>query len=160
MPDLPCRLRLPLIAATLLAFSFLAGCHRPTQTSAELRQRMPGAFIGELRLLGQPEPMRLRLTPHNLIERDAQTLEFNSVQYALLDAHGGLQTEGDASVRGTITLPGLEVKLEDVGERAGGEDLVKPGSFQGKLSADLQSGEADWTSGLGQKNHLKLEAAR
>ena len=146
--------------AAALCLSLLTGCHRPPETAAELRRRMPGSYIGEIRLVGQSQSMRLRLTPHNFVERDTKVLEFNSVQYALLDARGTLQSEGDASLRGTITLPGLDVRLESLGEREGGEDLVKPGTFQGKLSGDLQSGEADWTSGLGQKNYLKLEAAK
>ncbi len=125
----------------------------------ELRQRLPGTYVGEMHLRGQTEAMRLRITPHNLTERSDQVLEFNSVQYAVLDAHGGLQTEGDASIRGTITLPGLEVKLESMGDLSG-EEFIKANSFQGKLSGDLQTAEASWTSTYGQSGHLKAEAAK
>ncbi len=155
------RLRFaPLTLCLGMLASLLAGCHHAPQTAAELRRRMPGTFTGEIRMQGQSEPMHLRITPHDFTERSAQVLEFNSVQYAVLDAHGGVQNEGDAGIRGTITLPGLEVRLESMGDSGSGEDLVKPGSFQGKLSDDLQSGEANWTTSLGQSSHLKVEAMK
>ena len=144
----------------ILLVGLLAGCHRAPQTVVELRQQLPGTYAGEIHLQGQSEAMRLRITPHNLSERSARVLEFNSVQYAVLDARGALQTEGDASIRGTITLPGLEVRLESMGNSSAGEDFIKAGSFQGKLSDNLQTAEADWTTGYGQKGHLKAEAAR
>lgn len=144
----------------ILLSGLLAGCHRAPQTVAELREHLPGTYVGEIHLQGRTEAMRLRITPHSLTERSAQVLEFNSVQYAVLDPHGALQTEGDASIHGTITLPGLEVRLESVRDSSAGEDFIKARSFQGRLSDDLQTAEADWTTSYGQKGHLKAEAAR
>ena len=156
----PRMIRAVFAASLLASILGLTGCHRAPQNAAELRRDLPRIYVGEFRLQGQTEPLHLRVTPHNLTERDTKVLEFNSVQYAVLDAHGNVQTEGDADIRGTISLPGLEIRLENIGNLSGGEDLIKPGSFQGKLSGDLQTGEADWTSGYGQKGHLKMQAEK
>ena len=144
----------------LLLVGSLIGCHRAPKDAAELQRELPRIYVGELRLQGQAEPVRLRVTPHNFSPRDANVLEFNGVQYALLDAHGSTLTEGDASIVGTITLPGLEVRLENIGNLANGEDLVKTGSFKGKLDGDLQSGEAEWATSLGQRGTLKVHAQK
>ena len=147
------------LCALLLASS-LAGCHRAPKNSAELQRELPRIYVGELHFQGQAEAMRLRVTPHNFSVRDDKVLEFNGVEYSVLDRQGGVQTQGDANLTGTITLPGLEVRLESVGNLSNGDELVKTGSFQGKLSDDLQTGEAEWTTGLGQKGSLKLHAEK
>ncbi len=143
-----------------LCLLVLAGCHRAPQTSAELRKGLPRQFTGEIYVQGQSEPLRLRITPHDFTERDSRVLEFGGVRYAVLDARGGVQSEGDASLTGTITLPGLEVRLEGAGNLGEGGDFVKAGTFQGKLSEDLQTGEASWTTGYGQAGRLKVEAVK
>ena len=147
------------VCAVLFATS-LTGCHQAPKNSAELQRELPRIYVGELHLQGQAEAMRLRVTPHNFSVRDDKVLEFNGVEYAVLDRQGGVQTQGDANITGTITLPDLEVRLENVGNLANGDDLVKPGSFKGKLRDDLQTGEAEWTTGPGQKGSLKLHAEK
>ena len=61
--------------------------------------------------------------------------------------------------RGTISAPGGEVKIEDAGG-AGGGDALKAGSFEGKLSADLENVGAKWKTGYDQAVSYQGKAAR
>ncbi len=136
-----------------------AGCHRPPQTAAELAKALPATFSGEVQLQGETQPRPIRLEPRELSVRGEHVLEFNRVDYHLLDARGAVMTEGEARIRGTIAAPGLQIQLEVVGAEGGSEEAVRPETFSGKLSADLQALEAEWSTSLGQKAKLTAHGA-
>jgi hypothetical protein len=152
------RFCLPFFACLLV--SLLGGCHRPPpQTAAELQDRLPHRFIGEIRWQGETQGQRLRIETRELAPRDEHLLAFNGVRVYLMDPQGGILSEHAPGVRGTISAPGLEIRIEELGS-IGGEGLFKPGSFSGKLSNDLQSVEGAWKSeygGSGGKLQLKAE---
>jgi hypothetical protein len=134
---------------TLCAILFAAGCHRTPETAAELAKALPRAFAGELHLQGDTQA-----------RRSARVLEFNRVDYQLQDEQGAPTSSGQARIRGTITLPGLDIRLEALGpDFSGGEDAIRPETFSGKLSGNLQSFDAEWSTGLGQKATLTMQAA-
>lgn len=142
-----------LLAAALLALA--TACHRPPQTAAQLLERLPRRFTGEVLLQGQSAPQAVRIESRQLAARDEHLLEFSGVNLVLLTPDGSVQAEHPAACRGTISAPGLEIRLEELG---GAEDMLKAGSFAGQLSADLQTVEATWTTSLGSKGSLKLTA--
>ena len=138
---------------------FLAACHRAPQTAAELQKGLPHQYQGELHLQGEQQGRRIIVEPHDFTVVDPHTLEFNRVRYQLFagnDAAGA----GDASIRGTISAPGLVIHVDEIGSSAevDGSDALKSGTFEGKLSADLQKMEAKWQTGFGQAITLKVEA--
>jgi hypothetical protein len=135
-----------------------AGCSRAPRNAAELAKALPEAFTGELHIEGETQPHHIRLEARELSVRSEHVLEFNRVDYQLKDGQDDPGAEGEARIRGTITAPGLEVRLEMPGTGFS-EDVVRPETFTGKLSGDLQSLDAEWSNGLGQKAHLKLQAA-
>jgi hypothetical protein len=147
-----------IFTGAMVAALALSACQRAPQTAEDLRQRLPRRFAGEVHWQGSTESQRVRIEPRELSARDAHLLEFNGAYVYLLDPQGGVLSEKSAAVRGTISAPGLEVRIEELGAPAGGEDLLKRGSFSGKLSDDLQSAEAAWMSGFGNKGSLKLKA--
>jgi hypothetical protein len=139
---------------------FTAGCRRPPQTAAELAKALPPAFTGELHLQGETETHHVRIQARELSIRSEHVLEFNRVDYQIQDAPGAPSSEGEAHIRGTITAPGFDIRLEMLGSTfSGGEDAIRPETFTGKLSRDLQSVDAEWSTGLGQKAKLTLHAA-
>ena len=133
----------------------VAGCHRAPQTAAELQKSLPHEYQGELRLQGEQTPRKITVGPHDFTVVDEHTLEFNRVHYQL--PAGG---EGDANVRGSISAPGLIIRVESLSGTADvdGGDVLKPGTFQGKLSGDLQKMDATWKTGFGQTVTLSVEA--
>ena len=146
-------------AALALGVLVTSGCQRTPQTAAELAKALPRAYTGELHLQGDAETTHLRVTARELSVRSEHVLEFNRVDYQVQDARGNMSSEGEAHLRGTITAPGFEVRLEVEGSTfAGGEDAIRPETFMGQLSHDLQSLEAQWSTGLGQKARLTLHA--
>ena len=67
--------------------------------------------------------------------------------------------EGEAHIRGTITAPGFDIHLETLGSTfSGGDGAIRPETFTGKLSPNLQSLDAQWSTGLGQQARLTLHA--
>jgi hypothetical protein len=145
---------------TLCAILFAAGCHRTPETAAELAKALPRAFAGELHLQGDTQARRIRVEARELSVRSARVLEFNRVDYQLQDEQGAPTSSGQARIRGTITLPGLDIRLEALGpDFSGGEDAIRPETFSGKLSGNLQSFDAEWSTGLGQKATLTMQAA-
>lgn len=149
--------RIALLAFILPPSSFiLSSCSRPPATAAELQQRLPTQYQGEIHLQGETDAHRLVLEAHDLKERDAHLLEFGKVRYQFFTG-ASLTSEGEANIRGTISAPDLVIHVEDFGGEGGG-DALKPGSFQGKLGRDLKTMEANWTTGFGQNITLKAKA--
>ena len=136
----------------------LGGCHRSPQTADELAKALPASFSGVLRLQGETEERHIRLEPRELSVRSAHVLGFNRVDYQLLD---GSNSGGEAHIRGTISAPGFEIKLERVGsEGSGAEDAIRPETFTGKLGGNLHTLRAEWSTGLGQKATLTLQSGQ
>ena len=134
----------------------LAGCHHAPQTAAELQQNLPHQFKGDVLMQGSREPHHLIVEPHEISVRNEHLLEFNKVRYQIL-AGSEVLTEGDVGIRGTISVPDLEIRVENASDAENGE-AVKPDTFKGQLSADLHTATAEWTSGIGQKVTLKATA--
>jgi hypothetical protein len=144
------------ICALLLA----GGCQRTPQTAADLEKALPQAFAGELHLQGETEPQRIRVEARELSIRSEHVLEFNRIDYRVRDDQGGPGSEGEAHIRGTITAPGFEIRLESLGpDVAGGGDAIRLETFSGKLSGNLQALDAEWSTGFGQKAKLTMQAA-
>ena len=145
--------------AVVVCSGLVAGCHRAPQTAAELQKALPHQYRGEIHVQGEQQARKIVIEPHDLTVVDPHLLEFNRVRYQLL-AGNEVGGAGDAAIRGTISAPGLVIKLEGVGN--GGEfdagDVLKAGTFEGKLSGDLQTLEAKWQTGFGQGVTLKVEA--
>lgn len=139
--------------ATLLA---LTACHRAPRTAAELLEKMPRRFTGEVRLQGDPDARLVRIETRQMAPRSELLLEFSGINVVTLDGNGGVQAERFVACRGTISTPALDIRLEEPG---GGEDLLKAGTFVGKLSDHLKKVEASWTTGFGAKGSLKLESS-
>lgn len=139
--------------ATLLAFS---ACHHAPRTAAELLEKMPRRFTGEVHLQGDANAQPIRIEARQLATRSELLLEFSGINVVALDGNGGVQSERLAACRGTISTPALDIRLEELG---GAEDMLKAGTFTGKLSEDLKTVEASWTTGFGTKGSLKLKAS-
>lgn len=137
----------------------LAACHRAPQTAAELQRALPQQYQGELHLQGEPQGRKIIVEPHDFTVLDAHSLEFNRVRYQFF-AGSDVAGAGDAQIRGTISAPGLVIQLGEVGGTADvdGGDALKAGTFEGKLSGDLQTMEATWKTGFGQGVTLKVKA--
>lgn len=138
----------------------LAGCHHAPQTAAELQTSLPHQYRGELHLQGEQQSRKIVVEPRDFTVRDAHLLEFSHVRYQLL-AGSEVLADGDAQIRGTISAPGLAIRVENVAGTADvdGGDALKAGTFQGTLSSDLQKLEATWQTGFGQSATLKAQAA-
>ncbi len=152
MKDFPLR-RWCLLAALPLA---LAACHRAPQTAAELRDHLPRRWQGDIKIQGEQRGGRIGIELRELTVRTEHVLEFNRVRWQAF-AGGETLAQDEAAIRGTITLPGGEVRLDEEGTQAGGE--INPASFHGTLAPDLQSAETNWTSVTGEAATLKLQAA-
>lgn len=150
------------VSQTRLSFviscCFLTACSRSPQTAAELYDRMPRRFAGEVRMQGETGTRTLVITPLDLQPRDAHLLEFKRIAYELSGANEA-PLKGEAAITGTITAPGGEIHLEDT-SGAGGGDAVKAGSFEGKLSGDLKSVDAKWKTGFDQSVGFQGKAAQ
>ena len=149
------------VAVTTLACAALgtAGCQRAPQTAAELIKALPQAYAGDLQLQGETGAIHLRVQARELSIRSEHVLEFDRVDYQVQDAQGAINAEGEAQIRGTITAPGFDVRLEAEGSTfPGGEDAIRPETFNGKVSRDLQSLEAQWSTGLGKGERMMLRA--
>ena len=125
-----------------------AGCSRGPQTAAELFDRMPRRYSGELRVQGETGTRTLAVELLDLKVRDEHHLEFGRIAYQVAGGDEGAQ-RGEAPVRGTISAPGGEVQIEDT-DGVGRGDALKAGSFGGKVSTDLDSVEAKWKTGFDQ----------
>ena len=143
----------PVIASC--AMLLLPSCQRAPQNAAELRDRLPRHWEGELRLQGDTGGRRITIEVRELSVRSEHVLEFNRVSYQFF-AGGEAIAQSEAAIRGTITAPGGAVRLDEEGTEAG--EVLKAGSFTGQLSGNLQSVEAQWTTGDGQGATLKLHA--
>ena len=87
--------------------------------------------------------------------RDEHTLEFNRVRYQVF-AGGQAVAEDETAIRGTITAPGGEIRLDEDGTEVGA--ALKASAFKGQLGGDLQSAEASWTDGAGKPGTFKFHA--
>lgn len=147
----------------LLPFAFclfFPGCHRGPDTAADLKGALPRQFRGEVKFQGDPNPHTLVVEPHDFTVRSAHLLQFDRVRYQILSGGSNVVTEGDAGIRGTISAPGLDIRIEEVTDAAevGGGEVIKADTFKGSLSADLRTADAAWTTGLGQEMKLKVMA--
>ena len=138
------------------AFLLLQSCHRAPQNATDLLDRLPRHWEGEVQMQGEGGGRKITIEVRQLTVRSEHVLEFNRVRYQLL-AGGEALSADEAAVRGTITAPGGEIRLEEEGTDA--NEGLKPGSFVGKLDGKLQSVDATWTTGLGPAATLKLHAA-
>ena len=138
------------------AWLLLPSCQRAPRNAAELRDRLPRHWEGEIRLQGEGGGRRIAIEVRELTARSEHMLEFNRVSYQFF-AGGEAVVQNEAAIRGTITAPGGAVRLDEEGTEAG--DVLRAGSFTGQLSGNLQSVEAQWTTGDGQSATLKLHAA-
>ena len=145
--------------AVVVCGGFVAGCHHAPQTAAELQKSLPHQYRGQVHIQGEQQAREIIVEPHDLTVVDPHLLEFNRVRYQLL-AGSEVGGAGDVPIRGTISAPGLVIKLEKV--EGGGEmeagDAFKAGTFEGRLSHDLKTLEAKWQTGFGQSVTLKVEA--
>ncbi len=105
---------------------------------------------------GDASPQAVRIEARQLATRSALLLEFSGVNVVMLNGSGAVQSEHAAACRGTISTPDLDIRIEDIG---GAEDILKAGTFTGKMSADLQKVEASWTTNFGTSGSLKLTAS-
>jgi hypothetical protein len=133
----------------------LASCQRAPRNATELLDRLPRHWSGEIHVQGEGSAQQIGIDVSEMSVRDEHTLEFNHVRFQLF-ASGEAGTEQDAAIRGTVRAPGGEIRLDAEGTEAG--DVLKPGTFQGSVSSDLQSATATWTTGYGQTATLKLHA--
>ena len=147
--------RAAMCAGLLLA----AGCHRAPRTAAELANALPKKFSGELHLQGDTESRHISIEPRDLSERSEHVLEFSHVAYQMQDPQGADTSQGEAAIRGTISVPGFAIRLEGIGaDNTGGEDAIRPDTFAGTLTQDLQTLHAEWSTALGQKGQLTMQA--
>ena len=138
------------------ALLLLPSCQRTPQNAAELRDRLPRHWEGEVHLQGESAGRKIAIDVRELTVRSEHILEFNRVRYQFF-AGGETVADNEAAIRGTITAPGGAIRLDDEGTDAG--EVLKPGSFEGQLAGNVKSVEAKWTTGLGQAATLKLHAA-
>ena len=142
----------------LLMAVTLGACQRAPQNASELMSLLPRQFSGEVHWQGEGGVHRVRIECREFAVRSEHALEFAGVNLVQLGENGSVLNERYVPCRGVISAPGFQIKLEDLGA-PGGEDMLKPGTFVGKLSEDLQTAEASWTTGFGTKGVLKLKAA-
>ena len=132
-----------------------AGCRRAPQTAAELRDRLPRQWQGDIKIQGEQRGSRIGIELRELTVRTEHVLEFNRIRWQAFAGNETLAQE-EAAIRGTITLPGGEIRLDEEGTQAG--EGLNPASFHGTLAPDLQSAEASWTGAGGEAATLKLRA--
>ena len=137
----------------------VAACHRAPRTAEELQKSLPHEYRGELHLQGEQQGRKIVVEPHDFTVVDPHRLEFNHVRYQLF-AGNEAAGAGDAPIRGTISAPGLVIHVDEIGEGGDVEsaDALKVGTFEGKLSGDLQTMDAKWQTGFGQGVTLKVTA--
>ena len=155
------RMFLSVCGLLLTVFCLLSdGCSHVPETAAELQKQLPKQYQGELHLQGEADTHRIVIEPHNLNVRDAHHLEFNQVRYQFFNG-SSVAAEGEASIRGVISTPALGIEVEEIsaGTGEGNGDAMKLGTFQGKLSKDLQIIDATWMTGFGQNVKLTVKAA-
>lgn len=153
------RPQLLLAAVGWLVALSLAACSRGPQTAVEAKAALPRAFDGKFRIEGESGVRTVRLSTESLRVRDEHTLEFGSVRFLLLNpVDSSVLMEDSVAARGTITVPGGEVRLEEV-SGAGLAAEVRRASFTGTLAPDCQSAEASWQMD-GRPASLKLRAVR
>ncbi len=119
---------------------------------------MPRRYGGELRLQGETGTRTLNVELLDLKVRDAHLLEFNRIAYEVSGGGEGVH-KGEAPVKGTVSAPGGEIRIEDA-SGVGGGDALKAGSFEGKLSGDLEKVETKWKTGYDQTVGFQGKAAR
>ncbi len=144
---------------TIICCCLLAACHRAPQTAADLWNKLPRKYQGELHVQGEPQARQIVIEPLQMLVRDTHLLEFGRVRYQF-SASGEVGATGEAQIRGTISAPGLIINVESLtgGGDVDGGDVLKAGTFQGKLSSDLQKLEATWKTGFGQNITLEVQA--
>ncbi len=149
---------LPLLALALLSAG-PAACSRAPRNAYEAREMLPRAFAGKVSE-GERGPARtVRLPTDALRVRDERTLEFDSVRFLLLNPlDDNILLDETVPARGTVTIPGGEIRLE--GDAAGGTASSPPVTgFTGRLADDCQSAEASWRT-EGGRTTLRLKAVK
>ena len=138
------------------ALLLLPSCQRAPRNAAELRDRLPRKWEGEVHLQGESAGHKIAIDLRELTVRSEHVLEFNRVRYQF-SAGGEAVADNELALRGTITAPGGAIRLDEEGTEAG--DVLRSGSFTGRLAGNAQSVEAQWTTGDGQTATIKLRAA-
>ena len=85
------------------SFVILCSCSRAPQTAAELFDRMPRRYGGELRVQGETATRTLNVELLDLKVRDAHLLEFGRIAYEVSGGDEGAH-QGEAPIKGTIPL--------------------------------------------------------
>jgi hypothetical protein len=162
--------RLPCTVAPWLLALLLPGCSRGPENATDAKAKLPRFYEGKVSFDGERAGGRLvRVATDSLRVRDEHTLAFERVHfYVLTPLNNEILFDETLPVRGTITVPGLDVALEEqnFNQRvAGVPTALRPGSLHGRLSTDLQAADADWlmtdpNTGQERKAVLKLKAAR
>ena len=159
------RLFHPVVASRILlllllpsAFCLLPSCSRAPQTAAALFDQMPRRYGGELRVQGESATRTLNVEVLDLKVRDTHLLEFGRIAYEISGGEEGAH-KGEAPVKGTISAPGGEIRIEEAGGEAAG-DALKAGSFEGKLGGNLKNVDAKWSTGFNQSVSFQGKAAR
>ena len=158
-PPLPICQPLGFLSALCL---LLSGCSRGPATAADLQAALPRQFRGEITFQGDPQKHTLVVEPHEFKVRGTHLLEFDRVRYQILAGGSNVVAEGDAGIQGTISTPGLEIRIEEMTDtaEAGGGEAIKADTFKGNLSADLHnrrrhvddgSGAGDEAQGYGDR---------
>ncbi len=163
----------------LLALALAApGCSRGPGNATEAKAKLPRFYEGSVSYDGERGffggagggGRRVRVATDSLRVRDERTLLFERIHfYVLTPLNNDILFDETIPLRGTITVPGLEVAIENddaFNQRVAGiPAALRRDSFRGKLSADLQSVEAEWqmadpNTGQDRKAVLNLKAAR
>ena len=137
----------------------LTACSRAPQNAYEARERLPRAFAGKVSEGERGSARTVRVPTDSLRVRDEHTLEFDAVRFLLLSPiNDDILMDETIPARGTVTIPGGEVRLESVHGQSVGAS-VEAASFTGKLADDCRSAEAAWQMD-GQRTTLRLKAVK
>ena len=149
----------PFFVALLITTAVAAGCSRAPSNAYEAREMLPRAFAGKVSENDRGPARTLRLPTDSLRVRDEHTLEFESVRFLMLNPlDDSILMDETVPARGTVTIPGGEIRLESVGAE-GAAGAVEAASFVGRLADDCRSAEASWQM-QGQKETLRLKAVK
>ena len=143
-----------------LAVASVAACSRAPRNAYGAKEMLPRAFAGKVSEGERSGLARtVRVPTDSLRVRDERTLEFDSVRFLLLNPlDDSILADETVPARGTINVPGGEVRLESVHGRDAGAS-VEAATFTGRLADDCQSAEASWRMD-GQQTTLRLKAVK
>jgi len=138
----------------IAALSLLASAARAAEVT-DLTQNMPRGYVGEFSWDGDKTIQNVVITfdtVHALNEHNAEAYGCGSYEI-------GRQVVTKIKVRMFVRLSDLQVELFELTPE-GSSSFETGGSHRGKLSSDLQTIEAQWTtSATKQRGQLHLRAA-